>query len=287
MPFSPQFLINGLIAGAIYALVASGFSLIYNTAKFVHFAHGATIALSAYFLYTLFSLLGIPFSLSILFTLLFSVIIGLLMNILYKQFRKRKAPSTILLIASIALLFFLEALLLLIFGANVKTIPFLDIRQGIEFQNMVITPLQIFIIISSLILFLLLLIFMKNTKIGKAMRAVADNKEAAEILGISSERIYLWTFMISSFLAGVASILIGLEQNLTQIMGTSLIIKGFTASIIGGIGSVPGAVLGSFLLGIAENLGIAFLPSGYKDAIAFLLLFLFLLIKPEGILGKK
>lgn len=289
MPLSllPQLFINGLIAGAIYALVASGFSLIYSTVKFVHFAHGATIALSGYFLYTLFSLLGIPFSFSVILTLIFSVFLGLLTNLLYKQFRKKKASSTILLIASIALLFFLEALLLLVFGASVKTIPLYETRQGLELGNLIITPLQIFIILSSLFLFILLLFFMKKTKIGKAMRAVADNKEAAEILGISSEKIYQSTFILGSLIAGIAGILIGLEQNLDPKMGTYLVIKGFAGAIIGGIGSVPGAVLGSFLLGIAENLGIAFLPSSYKDAIAFLLLFLFLLLKPKGILGMK
>lgn len=283
----PQLFINGLIAGAIYALAASGFSLIYSTAKFVHFAHGATIALSGYFLYTLFSLLGIPFSFSVILTLLFSAFLGLLQNLLYKQFRKRKASSTILLITSVALLFLLEALLLLMFGASIKTIPLYETRQGVEFLNVVITPLQIFIIFSSLILFILLLIFMKKTKTGKAIRAVADNKEAAEILGISSEKIYLWTFILGSLIAGIAGIVIGLEQNLDPRMGTYLVIKGFAGAIMGGMGSVPGAVLGSFLLGIAENLGIAFLPSSYKDAIAFIILFLFLLIKPEGILGVR
>jgi branched-chain amino acid transport system permease protein len=128
---------------------------------------------------------------------------------------------------------------------------------------------------------------MKKTKIGKAMRAVSDNKDVAEILGISSEKIYNWSFIIGSAIAGIAGILISLEQSLEPTMGTGLIIKGFTAAIIGGIGSIPGAILGAFLLGFAENFGIWYLPSGYKDAIAFVLLFLFLLFRPNGILGIK
>ena len=128
---------------------------------------------------------------------------------------------------------------------------------------------------------------MKKTKIGKAMRAVADNKEMAEVVGISSERIYSLAFVVGSAIAGVAGILVGLEQNLEPMMGTNLMIKGFTGAIIGGIGSVPGAILGSFLLGFAENFGIWFLPSGYKDAIAFIILFIFLLFRPQGILGIK
>ena len=119
------------------------------------------------------------------------------------------------------------------------------------------------------------------------MRAVADNKDVAEIVGISSEKIYSWAFIVGSAIAGVAGILIGLETNLMPTMGTALIIKGFAAAIIGGIGSVPGAILGSFLLGLAENFGIWYLPSGYKDAIAFVILFIFLLFLPQGILGKK
>ena len=127
--------------------------------------------------------------------------------------------------------------------------------------------------LTSFVLLALLFLFMKKTKIGKAMRAVSDNKDVAEILGISSEKIYNWSFIIGSAIAGIAGILISLEQSLEPTMGTGLIIKGFTAAIIGGIGSIPGAILGAFLLGFAENFGIWYLPSGYKDAIAFVLLF--------------
>ena len=119
------------------------------------------------------------------------------------------------------------------------------------------------------------------------MRAVSDNKDVAEIVGISAERIYNWSFVIGSVIAGIGGILVGLEQNLEPTMGTNLMIKGFTASIIGGVESVAGGVLGAFLLGLAENFGIWWLPSSYKDAIAFFILFIFLLFKPEGILGVK
>lgn len=282
-----QLLINGLIAGAIYALVASGFSLIYSICKFVHFAHGAVIAVAAYILYALFSLLGMNFWLAVILTIILISIFGSIMNLIYKQLRKRKASNVILLIASFALLILIESLILLFFGADVKTIGFIKIAKGVEILGAIITPLQIFIVISSFILFALLFFLMKRTKIGKAMRAVSDNKDVAEIVGISSERIYMWAFIIGSAIAGVGGILVGLEQNLEPMMGTNLIIKGFTAAIIGGIGNIPGAILGAFLLGLSENFGIWFLPSGYKNAIAFVILFIFLLFRPQGILGIR
>jgi len=288
MSIITQLLINGLIAGAIYALVASGFSLIYSTNKFVHFAHGATIAFSAYILYFLFSILGLNFGFAVVLSIIFTTLLGMAMNsIVYKKLRKRKASSVILLIAGFALLILIESSLLLFFGADVKTIGYLKISKGLEFLGAMITPLQIVIIITSFILLASLFLFMKKTKIGKAMRAVSDNKNVAEILGINSERIYNWSFIIGSAIAGIAGVLISLEQNLEPTMGTGLIIKGFTAAIIGGIGNIPGAILGAFLLGFAENFGIWYLPSGYKDAIAFMLLFLFLIFRPNGILGIK
>ncbi len=283
-----QLFINGLIAGAIYSLVAAGFSLIYSTCKFVHFAHGATIAFSAYFLHLFFSLLGVNFWLSIIFAVIFACVLGWLMNaLIYKKFRQRKASSVILLIASFALLILFESLILILFGADVKTIGYIKIAKGLEFSGAIITPLQIVIVVSSFALLGLLFFFMKKTKIGKAMRAVSDNKEVAEIVGISSEKIYGWSFVIGSLIAGIAGILIGLEQNLEPMMGMNLMIKGFTGAIIGGIGSVSGRHFGFILLGFAENFGIWFLPSGYKDAIAFAILFVFLLFRSQGILGIK
>ena len=192
-----------------------------------------------------------------------------------------------MLIASFALLILFESIILLFFGADVKTVGFIKIAKGLDIFGAIITPLQIIIIISSIIVLVFLYFFMKKTTLGKAMRAVADNKDVAEIVGISSERIYRWSFIVGSAIAGGAAILIGLEQNLKPMMGTNLMIKGFTAAVIGGIGSVPGAILGSFLLGFSENYGIWFLPSGYKDAIAFLILFVFLIFRPQGILGIK
>jgi len=285
MSLFAQLTVNGLIAGAIYALVATGFSLIFSTNKFVHFAHGASVVVSAYFLYLIFTLVGMPFYLSCILTILFAGLFGLVMyRLVYVPLQNRKASSVILLIASLGLMILFQNLIQLIFGSDMKLVKHMEINT-INFMGMAITPLQVTIIIVSLILLVLLYLFMRKTKLGRNMRAVSDNKELASIIGINSRRIANFSFFIGSALAGLAGILIGLEQNITPTMGTNLMIKGFTGAIIGGIGSVPGAVLGSFLVGFAENYGVWMLPSGYKDAIAFALLIIFLLFKPTGILG--
>jgi len=283
-----QILTNGLIAGAIYALVSSGFSLIYSTTKIVHFAHGAVVAMAAYMLFLFYAILGLNFWLAACLAVVSGVVIGCLVDYLvYRPLRRRRASNVIILIASVAVLLIIESLNLIFFGADVKSINFLEIGAGLKFGEVIITSLQIYIIGSSLILLAILFLFMKFSKIGKAMRAVADNKNVAEIVGISAGKIYAWSFAVGSLIAGYAAVLIALEQNIEPTMGTGLIIKGFTASIIGGVESVAGGVLGAFLLGLAENFGIWWLPSSYKDAIAFAILFVFLLFKPEGILGIK
>jgi branched-chain amino acid transport system permease protein len=284
----PQLLINGLIAGAIYALVAAGFSLIFRTAKFIHFAHGTVVAVGGYILYSLFALLNLNFALAVIMTVILSAVFGWLINIIiFKPLRKRGASNIILLLSTVGILILVESLILLIFGASVKTIGFLPVIKGLDILGAVVTPLQLVIIGVAAVLLVGLFIFMKKTKIGKAMRAVSDNKDVAEIVGISSEKVYSYAFLIGSAIAGVAGILIGMEQNLEPTMGTNLMIKGFAGAVIGGVSSVSGAVVGSFLLGLIENFGIWYLPSGYKDAIAFIILFIFLILKPEGLFGQS
>jgi branched-chain amino acid transport system permease protein len=283
-----QLLINGIIAGSIYALVASGFSMIYSTNRFLNLAHGTMVTISAYFLYLLFSLWGVNFYLASLLTVVFAAFVGWLSYVaFYKQLKLKKASNAVLLIASIGLLILMENLMLLFFGADVKSLGFLEISKGYEIAGAIITGLQIVIVVSVLILLLLVFLFVRYSKLGKTMRAVADNPSLANILGINSDKISQYSFAIGSGIAGFAAILIALEQNIEPVMGMTLIIKGFTGAIIGGVTSLPGSILGSYLLGLVENFGIWYLPSGYKDAIAFVLLFVFLVFRPNGILGIK
>lgn len=281
-----QLILNGIIAGAIYALVASGFSLIYSVTKFMHFAHGGVLAVAGYLLFTLAVAAGINFWLAIIITLLASALLGMAMNwLVYRPLRKKRASSAVLLIAGLALMILVNAAILAVWGADVKTIQ--AVNPVFDVSGVRVTFVQVTIIAVALLLFAGLWVLMKKTKLGKAMRAVSDNKDVAQTVGINPERIYTKTFLIGSMLAGVAGILIGIEQNLFPQMGVSLMVKGFTGAVIGSLLSVPGAVLGSFILGIVENVGIWWLPSGYKDAIAFVLLFVFLLFRPEGLMGVK
>ena len=281
-----QLVVNSLIIGSIYALVACGFSLIYGTNKFVHFGHGASVVVSAYMLYTFYSVVRLNFALSCIITIILACLLGWAMYAwVYRPLQERDSSNVILLIAGVALLLLLENMMLLIFGADIKSVPYIQVGKGMEILGAVITKLQVVLIIVSLALLVLLYIFMKKTKLGRNMRAVADNKELASVVGINEKRMAIYSFIIGSGLAGIAGILIGLEQNLEPSMGVMLMVKGFTGAVIGGLTSVPAAIGGSYLLGFAENFGIWFLPSGYKDAIAFTLLFLFLLIKPTGLFG--
>jgi len=284
----PQLILNGVIAGAVYALVAVGFSLIYSVTKFMHFAHGAVLAAGAYFMFLFSSILGLHPFLAIILSLITTCFLGLLMNwVVYKPLRQRKASSAVLLIASIALMILVNSLLLMFFGADVKTLPLARFNPIFDLVGVRITFIQLVIIGVSILLLIATWLLMKKTRLGKAMRAVADNRDIAQTVGVNPEKVYMLTFLIGSFLAAVAGILIGLEQNLFPQMGVSLVIKGFTGAVIGGVSIVHGSVLGSLLLGLVENIGIWYLPSGYKDAIAFVLLFVFLLFRPQGILGKR
>jgi len=288
MSLLTQLTVNGLIAGSIYALVASGFSLIYGTNRFMHFAHGISVVIAGYILYSLFTVWKIPIVLSIFITLVLSGIFGLgIYRLIYLPLQNKKASNVILLMASIAILILFQNLIQAFYGADIKTIGYIKVGKGLSFLGAVITKLQIAIIIVSLLLLISLYFFMKKAKLGRDMRAVSDNKELASIVGINQRRVSDYSFILGSALAGVAGVLIALEQNLEPAMGTTLIIKGFTGAVIGGISYVPASVLGSYILGVAENYGIWFLPSGYKDAIAFVLLFIFLLFRPSGLFGLK
>ncbi len=281
-----QLIINALVIGSIYALISSGFSLIYATNKFIHFAHGATIAFGGYMLLLFFSILNLPLILALLLTIITTGALGFASyRLIYLPLQKKNSSTVIMLIASLGLLMLIENLLQTFFGSNVKTFSEFQGMASFSFLGAYITPLQVIIVLVSLTLLGILFYVMKKSTLGKKLRAVADNKELASIAGINSKQIAMYSFIIGSMIAGVAGILIGLEQNLMPSLGTRLIIKGFTGAIIGGITSVPGAVLGSYILGSVETASTWFLPAEFKDAITYTILVFFLLFRPRGLFG--
>jgi branched-chain amino acid transport system permease protein len=215
-------------------------------------------------------------------------VIGIAIDrLVYAPLRRQKASNLVFLLASFGVFILLQNLIQLIYGAQILTLRTGPVREGHHVLGAVITDNQILILTVSVLLSIVLWLFIQNARLGKAMRAVSDDPMAASVVGIYPERIILASFAIGSALAGAAGILISLETNIEPTMGMNAILKGIIASIIGGIGSIPGAVFGGFFLGIAENLGIWKIQAGWKDCIAFLILIVFLLLRPGGIFGVK
>ncbi len=283
-----QLIINGIIAGSIYALIAIGFTVIYRTVKFFHFAHGVVYTAGAYFAYTLIISLSLNFALSFFLSIILAAILGIVIDrFVYYPLRQQNASNLIFLLASFGVFIFLQNLIQLLYGAQILTIRTGPIKEGHHFLGAVITDIQILILVVSCLLSVALFWFIKYTKLGKAMRAVSDDPVAANVVGINPEKIIMSSFAIGSALAGAAGILISFETNIEPTMGFSAILKGIIASILGGIGSIPGAVFGGFFLGLVENLGIWKISAGWKDCIAFIILILFLLIRPTGFFGTS
>jgi branched-chain amino acid transport system permease protein len=283
-----QLLLNALIAGSIYILIAVSFSLIYQTTRFFHFAHAVVFTSGAYFTYLFHKLLGFPIYISIPLAIGLAALLGCGMEFsIYKHLRKKNASPMVLLLASLGLYIVLQNTISMLFGDDTKSIRSGVVREGLPVFGARITPIQILIIVTSIVLVILVAIWLRKSKTGKAMRAVANDQELAQISGIDSNKVILWTFAIGSALAGVAGILVALDVDMTPTMGMNALMMGVVAVIIGGAGSIPGVALGALLLGLAQHLGVWKISSQWQDAIAFIILFLFLLIRPQGFLGRK
>ena len=283
-----QLLLNGIIAGSIYSLIAIGFSLIYQTTRFFHFAHAAVYTFGAYFAYLFYTQLGfnqvIAFPLACICVACISIICEIMV---YKPMRKRKATDLTLLLASLGLYTLLQNIISLIWGDDTKTMRTGEVVEGHEILGARITDIQIIIIISSILLIAVIALMLSQMKVGKTLRALANDPELARLSGINADRYILFAFAIGSFLAAVASIMISFDTDMTPTMGFNALMMAVVAVIVGGINSLPGAALGGLLIGLAQNLGVAFLPSKCQDTIVFVVLIIFLLFKPYGILGKK
>lgn len=286
MEIVAQLFINAIIAGSVYALVAAGLTFIYATSRIFHLAHGVVIVLGAYTFHWAWRQQGWPAVLAIVAALVISVAAGMLMNeLVYEPQRRRQAKKLAYLVSTIAMLMIGTSATVLIFGAGLQSFGvFSPVYRS---WGMNITQLQLILVAVSVAMLLALAWFVKYARFGKAMRATADNEEVAAVMGVRTRQVRRVAFFIGSLLAAIAGILIGLEFNLEPNMGVLLAIKGFTAMVIGGVGSVSGAILGAFIVGFAEQLAVWYLGAGWKNSIAFVLLFLFLLVRPRGLFGMK
>lgn len=287
-----KFFLNGIISGSLYALIALGLSLLYGVLRFVNLAYGEYALVGAYAFFSFHYIFEWPFLPSVLagfMTLL--IIVFIIQKTTFDPVRD--APSLIPLVISIAVSIFLKNLLLMIFQARSRLLAADTISIPLFSDIVTITNIQLIIVIVSTILMIGLTIFLKQTQLGKAIRAVSDNREVAAILGININKIITATFLISGLLAGIAGILAAYDQNLHPHLGTLFTVKAFAAVILGSIGSIPGAVIGGYIIGIAENIFIAIpfgdftIPSNYKDVVAYAILLLLLYIKPTGLFGRK
>lgn len=286
MDIVPQLIINSIIAGSIYSLVALGFNLIYGTTKFFNLAHGVLAAVGGYTVFYLSKSLDLPLVLSVIFGMVVAGCIGYLIDkSVFRALRKRKASGMVFLVASLGIMTALQAIIAIMFSSQFQTLSVGSFKVY-EIGGGIITQVQVTILALTILIMCGLALLLKFTQFGKATRAISDDEEVAKIVGIDTNKIIGRIFFIGSAIAGLSGILVGIDTGIEPGMGLSLLLKGVIASIIGGIGNVYGGVLGAFLLGFIENFGIWKISGEWKDAIAFGVLLVFLLFRPQGMLKK-
>ena len=281
-------LINGISLGSVYAIIALGYTMVYGIAKMLNFAHGDVIMVGAYISYLSTTALNVPPLLSVLIAMAVCTVLGVVIEgLAYRPLRK--ASSLAVLITAIGVSYFLQNAALLIWGSAPKSfssiVPFDSI--SLFGGDLIITSEAIVTVITCIVIMVLLNLFTKKGKMGKAMRAVSEDKDAAQLMGINTNFTISMTFAIGSALAAVAGVLLcSAYPTLTPTTGSMPGIKAFTAAVFGGIGSIPGAMLGGILLGVIEIFATSYISSQLSDAILFAILIIVLLVKPTGLLGK-
>ena len=292
-----QQLINGLTLGAVYALIALGYTMVYGILELINFAHGEIYMVGAYTTVIALAFLTVTgltakslvlsLFIVIIVAMIYSSAYGLTMErIAYRPLRN--APRLSPLISAIGVSIFLQNYVMLTQGSADKIFPHIIPSGSLSLGNATITYLQIFIMMASMFLMITLHTFIRKTRLGKAMRATAQDKKMASLVGIDINNVIMVTFIIGSVLAAFAGLMVAMYYGLINFyMGYVAGIKAFTAAVLGGIGNIQGAVLGGILLGILENLGAAYISSEYKDAFAFIVLILILIFKPTGLLGGR
>ena len=284
-----QYLINGISIGSVYAIIALGYTMVYGIAKMLNFAHGDVIMVGAYMSYSVTSYLGLPTAVGIAVAVVVCTLLGVLIEgLAYKPLRG--VPSLAVLITAIGVSYFLQNAAQLVWGSapkNFKSI--VTMKPMVLFDGqLTITGEVIYTIAASVLIMVALTLFINKSRMGKAMRAVSEDRDAAQLMGINVNQTISTTFAIGSALAAVAGVLLcSTVPTLMPTTGSMPGIRAFTAAVFGGIGSIPGAMLGGILLGSIETFSKAYLSTQFSDAIVFLVLIVILLVKPAGLLGKQ
>ena len=282
-----QFLVNGIITGSLYALIGVSFGLIYYTVRIFHIAHGAVYTVSAYIFYTFYRQIGMPILPSFLIGLIVGTLLGILFEILiYQPLYKKEAHPGVALISSIGAYIFVVNLIALIYGSETK-IPYPYIQKTYSLGNIIVTQIQLIELIVSAIIILIFALILKYTKLGKLIRALSDNPSLLESLGTDVLRLRVVIFAIGSFFVGIASCLNAIDVGIDPNVGMPALLTGAVSAIIGGYGRFIAPALGGLLLGLLENLVVWKFSARWKPAVVFVILILFLLFRPQGILGIK
>jgi len=282
------YLINGISLGSVYAIIALGYTMVYGIAKMLNFAHGDVIMVGGYVVLTVVMSMGMPPVLGVLAAILFCTVLGVTIErIAYKPLRNA-GSSLAVLITAIGVSYLLQNLALLIFGADTKSFTSVIPVAPLTVGELTISGETLVTIIACIIIMIALNLFVNKSKPGQAMKAVSEDKGAAQLMGINVNGTIALTFAIGSGLAAVASVLLcSAYPTLSPYTGSMPGIKAFVAAVFGGIGSIPGAMIGGILLGVIEILGKAYISSQMADAIVFGVLIIVLLVKPTGIFGKQ
>jgi branched-chain amino acid transport system permease protein len=282
-----QQLINGVSLGSIYALIALGYTMVYGIMRLINFAHGDIYMLGAYVGYFATTTFKLPFIPALILAMVIAALAGMLIERLaYRPLQY--APKIAILITAIGVSLFLEYGGMLLVTPQPRTFPELFPTATYKFWGMVVNSQQIVILVVCVVLMLMLTYIVNHTKVGKAMRAVSFDADAARLMGINVGRIISFTFAVGSGLAAAAGVLVGVYYNsIDPLMGIMPGLKAFVAAVLGGIGNIPGAMVGGVLLGVIEALVSGFLSSTFRDAAAFIILIVILLFKPSGLFGKN
>ena len=283
-----SYLVNGISLGSVYAIIALGYTMVYGIAKMLNFAHGDVIMVGAYISFCVTQYMGLPALVSVVAAMAVCTLLGIVIERLaYKPLRQ--ATSLAVLITAIGVSYFLQNMALLIWGSNPKSFASVVNFGSLRLfgGRLVITSEVLTTVLANIVIMIALTLFTGKTKIGKAMRAVSEDKGAAELMGINVNATISMTFAIGSALAAIAGVLLcSSYPTLMPTTGSMPGIKAFTAAVFGGIGSIPGAMIGGILLGIIEILGKAYVSTELGDAFVFAVLIVVLLVKPSGLLGK-